>query len=113
MKWANRKMGKRRRNKEESARSGTKVICPLFSVDITLMDLKVNHQACKKKQQKGKVLFFQILSHICTPSVQFFFFFAWYLKATAYLILMWLSLSFYKCKSVSGHVLNDLLTKNI
>lgn len=52
MKWANRKMGKRRRNKEESARSGTKVICPLFSVDITLMDLKVNYQACKKKTAK-------------------------------------------------------------
>lgn len=57
MKWANRKMGKRRRNKEESARSGTKVICPLFSVDITLMDLKVNHQACKKKNSK-KVKFY-------------------------------------------------------
>lgn len=76
MKWTNRKMGKRRRNKEESARSGTEVICPLFSVDITLVDLKVNHQASKKKsQQKGKVLFFQILSHICTPSVQFCFLF--------------------------------------
>lgn len=57
MKWTNRKMGKRRRSKEESARSGTEVICPLFSVDITLVDLKVNHQASKKKASK-KVKFY-------------------------------------------------------